>query len=266
MGAVTAASDRRARLAAHTYSYRHLPLEDALDRLAGLGFSAVELWRGHAVDGPERGARSLAAAHMRAVAVSAGGFYDEDTAQARRSFELAHAVGAETVVACVAPRALRSLVPLVPGDLTLCVENHWDQPVRRHGDVVSLIARMSTARVAACLDTGHAILAGVRPERFAAVVASSLGHIHLKDARRPPVHQRALGVRLRRRLCSRPAPVGAGTGDLDVPRFLDVLDRIDYRAWITVEDEGSTDVASSLLALASAVVTTPDRTAAELHT
>ena len=156
---------------------------------------------------------------MQTVAISAGGFYDENASSAPRAFELAHAVGAEIVVACVSPRALPQLSRSMPEGLTLCIENHWDQLMRRPGDVLSLVARAPTTRLAACLDTGHAILAGVDPERFATGLASSLAHIHLKDASRPSPVEVALGPRLRRRLRPRPQPVAAGTGDLDVARL-----------------------------------------------
>jgi inosose dehydratase len=252
------------RVAAHTYAYRDQPLDVALERLTGLGFSAVELWVGHAPDGAPDVAATLAAAGVQAVAVSAGGFYDEAAASAPRAFELAHSVGAQIVVACVSPRALPRLAQAVPDDLTLCIENHWDQPVRRPRDVLDLVGRAPGAPLAGCLDTGHALLAGVRPERFASRLASTLAHIHLKDARRPPRLEVALGPRLRRRLLPRPQPVRAGTGDLDVARLLVALDRLDYRGWITVEDEG-TDVASVLTALKAALLTTPAPKAAELH-
>jgi sugar phosphate isomerase/epimerase len=252
------------RIAAHTYAYRDHPLEVALERISELGFSAVEVWVGHAVDGAADVAKLLAAAGLHAVAVSAGGFYEETASSAPRSFELAHAVGAEIVVACVSPRALPRLAQAVPEDLTLCIENHWDQPIRRPRDVLGLVGRAPTARLAACLDTGHAILAGVSPERFAAGLASRLAHIHLKDARRPSAVEVALGPRLRRRLRPRPQPVAAGTGDLDVARLLVALDRLDYWGWITVEDEG-TDVASALTALKVALLNAPAPKAAELH-
>ena len=161
-------------------------------------------------------------------------------------------------------RALPRLARSLPEGLTLCIENHWDQPARRPDDVLSLVASAPTARLAACLDTGHAMLAGVGPERFAAGLASSLAHIHLKDARRPSHAAVALGPRLRRRLLPRPQPVAAGTGDLDVARFLLELDRLDYRGWITAEDEGA-DAASALTALKVALSGAPPLDAAEVH-
>jgi sugar phosphate isomerase/epimerase len=201
---------------------------------------------------------------MRAIAVGGAGFYDERVASAPRSFELAQAVGAEIVVACVAPQAVPQLSRILPPGLTLCVENHWYQAMRRPQDIRRLLANAPSMRLAACLDTGHAILAGVRPERFAASLGSSLAHVHLKDGKRISVVDALLGPRLRRRLRSRPLPVAAGHGDLDVAELIVELDRLDYRGWITVEDEGS-DVETSLTALKATLLSPPAPNAAELQ-
>ena len=40
------------RLAGHTYPYRDRSLEDALAEIARLRLSHVEVWLGHAADGP----------------------------------------------------------------------------------------------------------------------------------------------------------------------------------------------------------------------
>ncbi|MGZ4370668.1 MAG: sugar phosphate isomerase/epimerase family protein [Gaiellaceae bacterium] len=252
------------RVAAHTYAYRDQPIEVAVERIADLGFRAVEVWVGHATAGADYVARVVAASGMEAAAVSAGGFYDESASSARNAFELAHAIGAEIVVACVSPRAVPRLSSSIPDGMTLCIENHWDQVIRRPGDVVSVIAHAPTTRLAACLDTGHAILAGVRPERFAGGLGSSLAHIHLKDARRRSSLEVVLGTRLRRRLLPRPQPVIVGTGDLDVARFVVSLDGLGYRGWITVEDEGA-DADSALKALKGAVLRAPALRAADVH-
>ena len=166
---MSAVSGRHHRVAAHTYSYRDHPLEVALERISGLGFSAVEIWIGHAPDGAGPVVKALAGSGLRAIAVGAGGFYDELASSASRSFELALAVGAEIVVACVVPRALPQLSRILPLGLTLCVENHWDQPMRRPRDIERLLARAPATLLGACLEgarlpraLGHAWTPGIR--------------------------------------------------------------------------------------------------------
>ena len=226
----------RVQLAAHTYAFRHLPLDGALDSLAALGVGEVEVWLGHATAGPDAVVRALAERGLRAAAVSAGGFYDGDTDAPERAFALAEALAAPVVVACLAPHVVGRIAARVPASLTLCVENHWDQPLAGAGEVLEVLER--TPRLAACLDTGHALLAGERAEVFAERLGARLQHVHLKDARLPTRLERVLGRRLRRRLLERPAPVHPGLGALDLPALQRALARAGFAGTVTAEYEG----------------------------
>jgi sugar phosphate isomerase/epimerase len=225
------------RVAGHTYPYRDRPLEEALDELAGLQFSLVEVWLGHAADGPDDVARALGERGLEAVAVSAGGFYTADSDAVPRTIELAQALAAPAIVACVAPEVLESVVERLPEDITLCVENHWDQALATPLDVSGVLA--AHPGIAACVDTGHAILAGEPPERFMASLAGRVGHVHLKDAAFPPLRERLMGRRLRTRLLPRPAAVFPGAGALDVGRVRKTLEDNGYAGAVSLEHEGS---------------------------
>ena len=111
------------RLAGHTYAFRDRPLEAALDELVRIGFSRVELWLGH-VRGVERAVSALTERGLAAAALSAGGYY-ETAEDATRAFEVARAVGASVVVACVAPSLLASVAAHADDEVALCVENRW---------------------------------------------------------------------------------------------------------------------------------------------
>ena len=89
------------RIAGHTYPYRDRPLGAALDELASLGLSRVEVWLGHAVDGPGTVGRLLRKRGLEAAAVSAGGFYAPNSDVIPRTFELAETLDVRVVVACV---------------------------------------------------------------------------------------------------------------------------------------------------------------------
>lgn len=170
------------------------------------------------------------------MAVSAGGFYTTDDAALPAAVQLARAIGAPRVVACVRPEIIDAVRSSFPEDLVLCVENHWDQALAKPSEVLRVLE--GRPELTACLDTGHAILARVQPQRFATTLAGRLAHVHLKDAARPSPIATALGRKLRKRLQGRPAPVFPGEGDLDIGAFFAALRSIGFEGAVTVEHEG----------------------------
>jgi L-ribulose-5-phosphate 3-epimerase len=225
------------RVAGHTYPYRDRRLGEALDQLARLRLSLVEVWLGHAKDGPDGVAHALRKRGLEAAAVSAGGFYAADSDAVPRAIELAQALAAPVIVACVAPAVLETVVERVPAGITLCVENHWDQRLSTSRDVNRVLG--DHPGIAACVDTGHAILAGERPEQFVASLGDRVGHVHLKDAAFPPLRERLMGRRLRTRLLPRPAAVIPGDGALDIRRVRSALEDVGYEGVVTLEHEGA---------------------------
>ena len=230
------------RLAGHTYAYRDRPLSEALEEIRSLGLTTVDVWLGHAKEGPNGAAQAVEERSLEAAAVSAGGFYAANSDVFPRAIELAEALGAQVIVACVAPDVLDAVVGHVPAGITLCVENHWDQSFATARDVRTALSAHPGA--AACVDTGHAILAGQAPERVVAELGERVGHVHLKDAMSPPLRERLLGRRLRRRFLPKPAPPVPGTGALDFVRLRHALDSIRYEGAITVEYEGTNPTAA----------------------
>ena len=224
------------RLAATTYSFREFNLEEALDCIAAAGLDDVEVWLPHARDDFAGARRALDERGLRAAAVCIGGIFSADDAVASRGSELAAAIDARLLVACVAPAVLHRVVEELPTDLTLCVENHWDQPLATARDLRRALATES--RAAACLDTGHALAAGEDPCGFARAMAGGLGHVHLKDAQRASVPERLARRRLRRRLGRRPAVVLPGAGALDARSFHRMLRELGYRGAVSIEYEG----------------------------
>lgn len=154
----------------------------------------------------------------------------------RRLVELASAVGAPAIVACLRPDVAAWARREVPPELGLFVENHWDQLLARTRDVRRATA--SAPGLRATLDTGHAALAGERPHVAATRLGPLLAHVHLKDARVPPLAVRAIGRRARARLLSRPRPVSPGEGDLDVRALRRALTTIGFAGVVSVEYEG----------------------------
>ena len=140
------------------------------------------------------------------------------------------------VAACLTPGLAPWVEERLPTGVTVAVENHWYQPLARSNEVLAEIA--ARPRLGACLDTGHALVAGERPEGAARALGERLAHIHLKDARLPRAHERLAGRRVRRRLLSGPEPTPPGRGALDVDALLRALRELDYRGAVAIEFEG----------------------------
>jgi sugar phosphate isomerase/epimerase len=235
------------RIAGHTYAYRDRPVGQALDELASLGLGVVEVWLGHAGRGPEDAARAVSDRGLHAAAVSAGGFYTAGSDAVPRAIDLAEALQAPVIVACAAPEVLGTVASLIPAGLTLCVENHWDQRLAHASAVRSALA--AHPGVDACVDTGHAILAGEKPDRFVQRLGRRVGHVHLKDAVFPRLGERLMGSRLRGRMLPRPEPAAPGAGALDIPRLRDSLSAVGFAGTVSLEYEGAEPTAALRLLL-----------------
>jgi sugar phosphate isomerase/epimerase len=164
-----------------------------------------------------------------------------------RAIELAEALAAPAIVACTAPEALGPVAGRIPEGMTLCVENHWDQRLAHARDVLRALA--AHPGVEACVDTGHAILAGERPDRFVRLIGKRVGHVHLKEAAFPRLGERLLGARLRARVLPKPEPAAPGAGALDIPRLRDALSAVGFAGTVSVEYEGTEPTAALRLLL-----------------
>lgn len=224
---------RDLRVVGHTYPYRELELERALEELRGLGLRAIELWIGHAPD-PVVAAAAIENQGLEVVAISAGSLHDPGSRDPERAVELSEATRSPLIVASVSEAMFSVLARNQLGG-RLCVENHWDQWFATPGALESSAAQED---VPVCLDTGHAILAGVPPERFVAQLGDRITHVHLKDARALTIGERLMGRRLRRRTGRRPTPVFPGSGVLRIASLRKALVESGYRGAISIEYEG----------------------------
>ena len=108
--------------------------------------------------------------------------------------------------------------------MQVAVENHWDQPLDTSAHVLDALGEAASAR--ACLDTGHALMAGEQPEQAVNRLGARLVHVHLKEAGLPTLTQRLLGRKLRKRLQERPPPIFPGEGALDLGALKSQLEQI----------------------------------------
>jgi inosose dehydratase len=120
-------------------------------------------------------------------------------------------------------------------------------------DEIERIARdIPVAEAGLCLDTGHCYYAGMDPVAALEQYADRLDYIHFKDIDRP-VFDRVMGERIRFfEACAQGVMCPIGRGVIDYPAIRQLLDRIGYAGFITVEQERDPRNAGGSLADAKA--------------
>lgn len=105
-------------------------------------------------------------------------------------------------------------------------------------DEIERIAADLPADVAGlCIDTGHTFYAGMDPVETLKQYADRLDYIHFKDIDLA-VFQRIMGEHIRFfEACAEGVMCPIGRGVIDYPAIKRLLDRIEYRGFITVEQE-----------------------------
>jgi len=235
----------------NTYSLRDLPRSDALAQLRALGFTAAELWVGHAnYLSIGISARQVAAEAARCdVALRAyciGGLFGlrprvvED--RLARAFDFARELGVRLVTGVLD----RSAVSLADAraqrqGVRFALENHWYTEVASPRDVLAALDGCSPA-VGAAIDTGHFAFLGCDLAAAGRLLGQRALHVHLKVVRRPSAAARMLR-RLRKRHHMEPALPGRDDG-LDA--LASSLRAAGYAGMLAVEHEGRDDLAAAL--------------------
>jgi inosose dehydratase len=107
--------------------------------------------------------------------------------------------------------------------------------------------------VGLCVDTGHAVFAGVDPVDLLRAHGERVRHLHVKDVRGDVLARcRAEGVDFADAVAAGAfCPLGAG--EVDFAAVRDALDELSYRGWVTMEQDrlpgdaqASADAAASL--------------------
>lgn len=207
----------RAPLGLQSYSLRAFDLEAALERVRALGLGAVELYPGHFESADRAAQRALKKAARRLdLVLSAYGVVDfsADEAANRRWFDLANDLGIRTLSADPDPDAFESLERLVDEyGVRVAIHNHG--PGHRYGalDQVAAALEGRSARIGACVDTGHFVRSGEDPVRVLRTLGARVLGVHLKDFDAPGADAR--GTLL-------------GAGRLDVEGVVRALEAIDF--------------------------------------
>jgi len=239
-----------------------LPAERVLREMAQLGLSATELGPVGYLPSDPAALRALVEPHRLEVV---GGFVplvlhepaiEGTREEARRVAALMARAGADTFVAAIVadaqwstPRTLDErewarlvehlgeIAAVVAGEgLTLVVHPHVGTLVERDAEVQRLLA---DSDVGWCLDTGHLIIGGTDPARFAREHADKVLHVHLKDvdagiARRLRGGELTLMHAVQEGLF-RPL----GQGDAGIEEVVGLLDAQGYGRWLVLEQDAA---------------------------
>ena len=235
----------------NTYSLRDLGRPEALAELRALGFTAAELWVGHAnYLSIGISARQVAAeaAHRGIVlrAYCIGGLFGlrprlvED--RLARAFDFARELGVRLVTGVLD----RSAVPVADmraqrQGVRFALENHWYTEIASPRDVLAALDACSPA-VGAVIDTGHFAFLGCNLAAAARLLGRRTSHVHLKVVRRPVAAARLLR-QLRKRHHMEPSLPGPGDG-LDA--FASTLRAAGYAGMLAVEHEGRDELSDAL--------------------
>jgi len=235
----------------NTYSLRSLPRCDAFAQLHELGFTAAELWAGHAnYLSIGISARQVAAeASRNGIALRVyciGGLFGmrprvvED--RLARAFDFARKLDVGLVTGGLDRAAVRLADARAQRQgVRFALENHWYTEVARPRDVLAALDDCSPA-VGAAIDTGHFAFLGCDPAAAARLLGRRVLHVHLKVVRRPVVAARLL-QQLRKRHQMEPSLPGPGDG---LEAFASALRGSGYAGMLAVEHEGRDDLSEAL--------------------
>jgi len=191
-------------LCASTVSYIHLPLDEALSRLAAAGWQEIELVTRRHFDcgGDDTGMlRDLLAKYgLKLAAIHAGGVKCTSAEDAKKSvdyFEKCMVVGAELDVQRLvftgsrrdqggsldhAVEALKQLEgDLDAYDFDICIENHYRNWFETIEDYETLMTPLTHPRMGITMDTGHFTASQVDMIRFIERFGERVKHVHVKD-------------------------------------------------------------------------------------
>jgi sugar phosphate isomerase/epimerase len=179
------------------YTFRRFPFYEAIEKIASLGFRAVEPAFFLALDkarpdlktgenlAPE--VRKELKARLADRGMRMANFYADvgaDVARNRKIFEFAKEMGVRTLVAEPPPEAFDGVEKLCEEfGIDLAVHNHPKGPGSRYWnpDAVLAVCKGRGKRIGACPDTGHWVRSALDPVECLKKMEGRILALHLKD-------------------------------------------------------------------------------------
>lgn len=173
-------------MGAQSYSFREFSFEDSIGCLKELGQDEMEFCAVHFkpdATAPNFTAikEAIAQAGVRVRCFGVEGF-SRDAAANRKKFEFARSLGVEVLTADPTPDSFDSLAALCDEfHIQIAIHNHG--PGARYDKVADTLKAVEgrTPRIGACVDTGHVIRSGEKPEDVIRALGARVLSLHLKD-------------------------------------------------------------------------------------
>jgi len=196
-----------------------------LAEIAGLGFTAIDLWTAHLYPTwatPEHiaAARDLLAKYRFPV-VSLAGWFGSTPEELEATCRMAEALGCRVLggsTSMLEKDRARTVATLKTYGLVLGLENH---PEKTPAELAAKIGDAGEGTVGACVDTGWFGTQGYDAARALEELKDLLVHVHLKDVLAAGAHDTC----------------GYGEGVVPIQACVATLRRIGYTGGISVEHE-----------------------------
>ena len=167
-------------------------------------------------------------AGIRIVSIGVVRFRNDPAAE-RNYFEFARRAGARAISATFlvdsAPQNFRAAEKLADEfDINVAIHNHGGRHWLGCAEMLKQVFATTTERIGLCLDTAWALDSGENPVEWAEKYGKRLYGVHWKDF----VFDRA----------RKPQDVIVGSGNLDLPRFIAALRKVEFNGFSVLEYEG----------------------------
>lgn len=214
-------------MGAQSYSFRNFSFEDSIKCLKQLGLMDMEFCGVHFkpdASAPEF-ARVKETVAREGIRVPCFGVehYTEDFATNRRKFEFAKALGVQVLTADPTPDSLDNLEELCEEfGIKIAIHNHG--PRARYDKVADTLSAVKgrSPLIGACIDTGHVIRSGEKPQDAIEALGDRVLSLHLKD-------------------WGAEGEVIIGEGDMDVDAVARALKSVGFDGPLVMEYEESPD-------------------------
>ena len=218
---------QRLNLAMASYTFREFGLEETIDMTRRLGLTRIAFKSFHLPleSTMEEIKRVSATVHQADLDLyGCGVVYMRDEHEVHRAFEYAKAAGMRVIIG-VPEHHLLELVnkKVVEYDIKLAIHNHgpgderYPSPESAYEKIKDLDPRMGL-----CIDIGHTKRIGLDPTEAVETFADRLHDVHIKDVSSATEDGGTIEI---------------GRGVIDIPRFLQMLLKINYTGMVSFEYE-----------------------------